>query len=158
MAQDHDMADSGRGVDFDAASKVGTEEITVLLERMGLDVGCNFVGREEDRLNYDITGPDAHVFSQDGPTLDALQYLAYVLVGRRLGERYSICIDAEGYRERRRQELTEYALRTAEEAVLDPLRPHERRIVHLALRGRDDVETYSEGEEPFRRIIISPKD
>jgi spoIIIJ-associated protein len=164
MAEDHDSSGPGPGLSADPPAQAGLEEITSIVDLMGIDCRCSFAGREEDRLNYEVAGPDARLFSEDGPTLDALQYLAYVLVARRLGERYSISIDAEGYRERRRQELTDYARKMADEAVavgqeavLDPMRPHERRIVHLALRDRSDVETYSEGEEPFRRLVISPK-
>ena len=164
MAYNNDTGGNGRGVDFDTAAKTALEEISVIVKHMGLDCECSFRGREEDRLNFEITGKEANLLGQDGATLDALQYLAYVLVGKRMGERYSISLDADGYRERRNQELVAYATQVADqavagrqEAVLDPLRPHERRIVHLALRERTDVETYSEGDEPFRRLVISPK-
>lgn len=164
MAYQNDSDGAGRGADYDTAAQAALEEISAIVRHMGLDCECSSRGREDDRLNFEITGKEANLLGQDGATLDALQYLAYVLVGKRMGERYSICLDADGYRDKRRQELIAHATQIADqavaagqEAVLDPLRPHERRIVHLALRERDDVETYSEGDEPFRRLVISPK-
>jgi spoIIIJ-associated protein len=164
MGYHNDSGDVGRGTDYATASKTALDEMNKLFGLMGLTCEATYTGQEEDRLNYEITGPDANIFSQDGPTLDALQYLAYVLVGRLLGDRYSLSLDAEGYRERRRAELIEMATKIADEAVaagqeavLDPMRPHERRIVHMVLRERNDIETYSEGEEPFRCLVISPK-
>ncbi len=164
MEYHNEMADAGRGDDFASATLASHEELVKLIGLMGLQCEVRSLGREEDRLSFEISGPDAYLLSQDGPTLDALQYLVYVVVGRRLGERYSVSLDAEGYRERRRKELIDHAMKIADqaveagqEAVLDPLRPHERRIVHMALRERTDIETYSEGDEPYRRLIISPK-
>ncbi len=96
-------------------------------------------------------------------TLQALQYLVNV-VANRGEERYqSILLDVEGYRDRRAEVLQRLArrkarrvLETGQRVALDPMNPWERRVVHMALRDMEGVETHSEGEEPARRVVISP--
>ncbi|MBC8101987.1 MAG: KH domain-containing protein, partial [Cytophagales bacterium] len=114
-------------------------------------------------LGFD--GPDAHLLvGRAGRTLDALQYLASNVVNRRGGRaRLHVIFDADSYRARREVTLKQLAAdlaaqvaSTGQEAVLDPLSPLERRIVHNALKDQPGVRTYSEGEEPERYIIISP--
>lgn len=100
-----------------------------------------------------------------GETLNALQYLTNLVVNRQLeGEHVRIVLDVEGYREEREETLIAYAGRMAEKCVksgrkveLDPMNPHERRIVHIALEADDRVETLSYGSEPFRKVVITPK-
>jgi spoIIIJ-associated protein len=137
-----------------------------LLELMGLDCQAELSGCEEGRGQIEITGPDvALVIGKHGQTIDALQFLSGLIASRALGGWVPINLDAAGYRDRRAAALTQMAKEVAaqvkekgEEAVLDVLRPHERRIVHLALRDEEGIVTYSEGEEPFRRVVISPAD
>ncbi|MCU0306784.1 MAG: hypothetical protein MUE51_03275 [Thermoleophilia bacterium] len=103
---------------------------------------------------------------RDGEVIDALQYLAAQVVRRAEGGSHRrVVIDAAGYRARREELLRRLAVRAAEEALefgeeieLDPMSPHDRRIVHMALAEREDVETRSEGEEPRRRIVVAPAD
>jgi spoIIIJ-associated protein len=99
-----------------------------------------------------------------GETLNALQYLINLCVNKNQLQKSKIILDVEGYRKRRVETLEKLALRLAEKAkrrgkniVLEPMNPQERRIIHTALQGRDDIYTYSEGEEPFRKIVISPR-
>ena len=105
------------------------------------------------------------VIGKHGTTINALQYLVGLVVQKRTGERTRLVIDAEGYRSRREQALKEMALTYAQrvkdsghEAVLDALQSYERRIIHNSLADDPDVFTYSEGEEPDRRVVISPRE
>ena len=98
-----------------------------------------------------------------GQTLDALQLLCYRAASMGVSDRKRVTIDAAGYRERRREMLEEEAEIAAEranrngEAVrLEPMSASERRMVHEVLKDRNDVETYSEGDEPERRIVVAP--
>ncbi|HWH13260.1 MAG TPA: R3H domain-containing nucleic acid-binding protein [Miltoncostaeaceae bacterium] len=112
-----------------------------------------------------LTAPEAGaVVGRGGEVIDAIQYLAAQAVSRAEGGgRRRVMVDAGDYRRTRAQMLEELAVRAAEEAVeygeeieLDPMTPHDRRIVHLALKDRTDVTTRSEGDEPRRRIIVEP--
>jgi predicted RNA-binding protein Jag len=105
------------------------------------------------------------VIGKHGSTINALQYLVGLILQKRTGERTRLVIDAEGYRNRREQALKEMALTYAQrvresghEAVLDALQSYERRIIHNSLADDPDVFTYSEGEEPDRRVVISPRE
>ena len=98
-----------------------------------------------------------------GETLDALEYLVDQIANRPPHERIRIVLDAEGYRERTAERLREMALRLAEKAARTgeripcrPMNARDRRVVHLALRDEAGVETFSEGEGAFRRVVISP--
>lgn len=106
----------------------------------------------------------AVIIGKHGQTIDAIQYLVGIITNRRLPEKVRVVVDVEGYRSRREEALTNQALylsskvkETGEEAVLDPLHANERRIIHTALADDPDVYTYSEGEEPERYVVISPK-
>lgn len=137
-----------------------------LLDLMGLDCKAELKGCESGRGQIEISGGDvALVIGKHGQTIDAVQFLSGLIASRATGTWVPISVDAAGYRERRAAALTQMAQEVAaqvkekgEEAVLDVLRPHERRIVHLALRDEEGIATYSEGEEPFRRVVISPAD
>ncbi|MBM3493193.1 MAG: KH domain-containing protein [Armatimonadetes bacterium] len=123
-------------------------------------------GVDGSYLKVELIGEDANrIFGEHGRMLDALQFLANLIISRRLGPGVRVLLDAAGYRERRLKMLadlaTEYASEVKarhEECEIDSLPPHERRIIHQLLSEDPDVITYSEGEEPDRRIIIAPKD
>jgi spoIIIJ-associated protein len=99
-----------------------------------------------------------------GDTLDALQYLANIISNKsHEADRKRIILDAEGYRSRREETLTRLAKRlaarvkrTGHKVVLEPMSPLERRLIHTALQNDPEVKTLSEGEEPYRRLVISP--
>jgi spoIIIJ-associated protein len=115
--------------------------------------------------SVDGVGADALV-GRGGAVIDALQYLGSQVVSRAEGGgRYRVTLDADGYRARREAALVALAERAAAEAVefgeeieLDAMTPHDRRIVHMTLKDRDDVVTRSEGDEPRRRIVVEPAD
>lgn len=100
-----------------------------------------------------------------GQTIDAIQHLASrVALGDGTGPRYRVVVDADGYRARRRQALEGQADDAADEALrfqrpvaLDAMTASERRVVHEHLRDREDVETHSEGDEPDRHLVVTPR-
>jgi spoIIIJ-associated protein len=111
-----------------------------------------------------LTGKNMGILiGRRGETLDALQYLVNLVANKNIRyDRKKIIIDAEGYRERREETLVRLAHRLAERVrrtgiklVLEPMNPQERRIIHTTLQDDIYVQTYSEGEDPFRRIVIS---
>lgn len=123
------------------------------------------VEEKEGILLIDMQGAGLGVLiGKRGETLDALQYLVNLGINKGREERYKVVLDVEGYRTRREQTLEDLALKLAEKArqrgrnvVLEPMNSRERRIIHTALQGIDDIYTYSEGEEPYRKIVISPR-
>jgi spoIIIJ-associated protein len=137
--------------------------LSEILRAMKLDLS---VARrdEPDRVVLEMSGTDAGILtSQRGQALDALQYLLTYMVSRKVHGKVRLMLDAEGYRSRREQSLRRLALELArqvrdsgQEAVMDALSPAERRVVHLALANEPGVTTYSEGEDPNRRVVISP--
>lgn len=120
---------------------------------------------DEGELILDITGDDlAVLIGRHGRTLESLQFLITSILYRKLGFRYPVVIDVEGYKSRQRQKIEDIAYSAAQRAVeqdrrikLRPMTPYERRIVHLYLRNDDRVETKSEGEGHARRVVIIPR-
>lgn len=135
-----------------------------IFQTMDLDVKIN-ISENEKAMFINLEGPDLGILiGRRGETLDALQYLVNLSVNKNQETRKKIIIDIEGYRNRREKTLQKLALKLADKAkqrgrnvVLEPMSSQERRIIHTALQGRDDIYTFSEGEEPYRKIIISPK-
>lgn len=119
----------------------------------------------EDYILVEVHGADLGILiGAHGRTLNALQDIVNLAANRGEAEWRKILVDVEGYREQRRRKLEEYAQRMAQRVAaektrlaLEPMNSFERRIVHLALADNEEVETASEGEEPFRRVVISPK-
>jgi spoIIIJ-associated protein len=104
------------------------------------------------------------LIGRHGQTLNALQYLINLAIRRVNEEPGRVIIDVAGYRKRREENLKRLALSAAERVkkkgrkeILNPMSPTERRIIHLTLQNNKEVMTYSEGEDPYRRVIISPK-
>ena len=110
----------------------------------------------------DVTAPDlAVLIGRHGRTLDALQVMFSLLVSRKLGFRYPVVVDVEGYKSRRQdkvasmaQSAAERAIRTHKSVSLPPMNAYERRLVHIALRSNDAVDTHSEGSDPDRHVVI----
>ncbi len=134
-----------------------------IAEGLGLDVEVE-VEESGGVLTGRLNGEDVGLFiGRHGQTIDAVQHLAQRIVFPEGPAAVRVVIDANGYRERRTEALraeaddaAEEALRSGEAVELDPLPPFERRIVHEYLRERGDVETHSEGDEPERRLVVSP--
>jgi spoIIIJ-associated protein len=135
-----------------------------LLGHMGIDAVAEPV-LHHDHMYVDIVGDDeddmALLIGRHGQTLDAIQELTRMVVGRRLDERVRVIVDVEDYRKRREERLeekardaAERALRTGTEEVLEPMNPFERKIVHDAVATIEGVESSSRGEEPERSVVI----
>jgi spoIIIJ-associated protein len=158
--------------DLDADARVGRDILTNLLDKMEIEKAEVIVRRagpvdEHDSSPWllDISGPDlSSLIGRRGETLAALQYITRLIASRELQHRANIVIDAAGYKSRRSKMLHDLALRMADQAtrskrtvMLEPMPPYERRIVHLALRNRGDVQTKSVGEGSSRKVTIIPK-
>lgn len=120
---------------------------------------------DERELILDITGDNlAVLIGRHGKTLDALQFIVSAITTRVLGFRYPMVVDVEGYKNRQRQKIESLARSAASRAdqqhkaiKLRPMTPYERRIVHIALRDDDRVETASEGEGSSRHVVVLPR-
>jgi len=145
----------------------GAERVRDLLGRLAqafdLDVRVT-VAERDGEIFGEFAGEDVGpLIGHRGQVLDAIQHLAYRMAFRGGRDRGRVLVDAGGYRERRAVALRAMAERAAQDAVrsgrrvaLEPMSPLERRVVHEHLKERVDVETYSEGEEPARRLIVAP--
>lgn len=119
---------------------------------------------DEGEILLDVVGADlAILIGRHGRTLESLQFLTSSIVNRKLGFRYPVVVDVEGYKYRRRQKLEQLARSAASRACrqhapvrMHPMTPYERRIVHLALREDSRVTTISEGEDPRRMVVVHP--
>lgn len=119
---------------------------------------------DDGELILDITGNDlAVLIGRHGKTLDALQFIVSAITVRAIGFRYPVVVDVEGYKNRQRQKLESIAHSSANRAAsqhrnvkLRPMTPYERRIIHIALREDDRVETASEGEGSARHVVVFP--
>ena len=126
------------------------------------DVSCE---REECLINVNIVGNDMGLLiGKRGQTLDSLQYLTSLVVNKESGTYFKVKIDTENYRARRKETLENLARniaskvkKTRKPVSLEPMNPYERRIIHSALQNDKMVETYSEGEEPNRKVVIAIK-
>ncbi|MGI6328076.1 MAG: RNA-binding cell elongation regulator Jag/EloR [Dethiobacteria bacterium] len=129
--------------------------------------GKVIVEREsEEELFFNISGKELGLLiGKRGSTLNALQYLMNVILHRQFALAESrVIIDIENYREKRKVTLEQLAknlaskvMRTKKEVVLEPMTPQERRIIHIALKNNKNVVTYSYGDDPHRKVIISPR-
>lgn len=120
---------------------------------------------DNGELIFDITNPDlAVLIGRHGKTLDAIQILVSTIINKKLNFRFPVVIDVESYKNRRKEKVVQLALSCASKAInqrrtvkLHPMSAYERRLIHLTLRGEKRVNTYSEGEEPERRVVIQPR-
>jgi spoIIIJ-associated protein len=143
------------------------ERVRALLEQvvdaLDLDAGVS-VEEDDERILGAIEGEELGLLiGRRGQTIDALQLLCYRAAFRGHAERKRVVVDAAGYRERRRELVERQADRAAERALdtgreieLEPMSPTERKIVHDRLAERTGLETFSEGEEPARCVIVAP--
>ncbi|MCQ2559996.1 MAG: protein jag [Clostridia bacterium] len=135
-----------------------------ILEAMEIEAEI-VLNETEDCVNINLNGADLGILiGRRGDTMDALQYLISLAVNRGQEVRKKIFLDIEDYRAKREITLQNLAMKLADKAVLrgrnvvlEPMSSLERRVIHTALQSRNDVATFSEGEEPYRKIIITPK-
>src|SRR5688500_10789767 len=157
------MSESGPQRPEAAADRVH-EMLETVKEALGLDADVR-VEQDEEGIRGVLDGDDLGLFiGRHGQTIDAVQHLAYKAANRDAGRAgVRVVIDAAGYRARREQALHRQADEAAADAVrgrrpvaLDAMSATERRVVHEYLKDRDDVETYSEGTEPDRHLVVAP--
>ena len=158
--------------DLENMRAIAQATVAELLEKMDIPrarVESQIVYNEDDEgrdpgIIVDILGDDLSILiGKRAETLNALQYIARLIVGKEIGHGVNLTVDVEGYRTRREKNLRQLARRMASQAVktgrkqmLEPMPPNERRIIHIELRDHDEVTTESVGEEPRRKITIIP--
>ena len=119
----------------------------------------------ENNMDVDLSGDDMGVLiGKRGQTLDSIQYLLSLVINKNMEDYIRVKVDTENYRQRRKETLENLAKniaykvkRTKRPVSLEPMNPYERRIIHSALQNDKYVTTHSEGEEPFRRVVVSMK-
>ena len=134
-----------------------------VVKEMGLKVTVK-VSCNADSIYVDIDGEDSgSIIGKRGSTLDAIQYLTSLVVNKDKNNYTRVVIDAEGYRQKREKTLEKLANRLADKVSrtgrsvrLEPMNPYERKVIHTALQVRKEVTTRSEGEEPYRKVVIEP--
>jgi spoIIIJ-associated protein len=165
----------GAGVDLGDEQKmimqIARTVLEGLLEKMKVraKVEASYIDNQEDKdepvLLLDIVGDDLSILiGRRSETLNALQYITNLIVGKELGHWVPLIVDVQGYRIRRERQLRQLARRMADQAMqsgrrqtLEPMPSNERRLIHLELRDHADVVTRSVGEEPYRKVTISLK-
>lgn len=123
------------------------------------------IDNEEDTVNINLSGEDMGVLiGKRGQTLDSLQYLVSLVANKESEKYFRVKLDTENYRERRKETLESLAKniayrvkRTRKPVSLEPMNPYERRIIHSTLQNDKYVSTKSEGEEPFRHVVVFMK-
>lgn len=152
-------------VDLDEIADVAIETLQGILSYFNIgEVTIDEYEGDEGELILDITGDDLGVLiGRYGRTLDALQFIVSSIDFKKLGFRYPVVVDVEGYKSRQREKIESIARSSARKAAsqdrdiaLRPMNPYERRIVHITLKDDPRVETESEGEGPERHVVIKP--
>ncbi len=133
-----------------------------ILEKMGVEAELQVKAGAESAMVDIVTANSGAVIGKRGETLDALQYLVFMIANRGDKEYYRIILNSADYRERRRKTLEELAakiarnvLRSGRQTALEPMNPYERRIIHSAIAEIEGVNSRSVGEEPYRKVVIS---
>lgn len=141
--------------------------LTNVLSHMGINA-TNLIKKDENTLLVEITDISPSdmgiLIGKRGNTLDSIQYLLSLAVNKNREDYLKVVVDSEGYRAKREATLKKLAGKMAEKAKysrrpvkLEPMNPYERRIIHSTLQSFDGVNTYSEGDEPYRRVVIVAK-
>lgn len=136
-----------------------------IVKEMDLDVKYE-INQTENNINVNFTGVNVGLLiGKRGETLDSVQYLCNLIANKVRNNKYMhVSLDAENYRSKREQSLIKLAHKMALRAeetrkniILEPMTPYERKIIHMALQNDSLVETYSQGEEPYRKVVIALK-
>jgi spoIIIJ-associated protein len=155
---------SGEGKWPDEPAERVRELVAGVLDELDLE-GEVEVREDDERIEAEVVGDGDYglLIGKRGQTIDALQLLCFQAAFRGLRDRKRVVLDAAGYRDRRKEVLTARADRAAEQALernvsveMDPMSAQERRVVHEHLKDRSGVETFSEGDEPRRCVVVAP--
>jgi spoIIIJ-associated protein len=149
--------------DIGAAGSRVQELLERIVDGVGVEASIH-VEEDDEEVRADLEGEDLGLLiGRHGQVIDAIQHIAYRIAARGVSNRKRVVVDAAGYRERRAVALRAAADQAAEAAVrddravtLEAMTALERKVVHEHLKSRHDVETYSEGEEPERRLVVAP--
>ena len=147
-----------------ATESEAADFINTLVEKMGIDVTVESL-KNDECFYIEISGKDSRtVIGKRGQTLDSVQYLTNLVVNKDKEEYVRTIIDVEGYRSRREKTLVQLGVKlankvqkTGRSVKLEPMNPYERKVVHSTLQGIEGITTRSEGEEPYRRVIVEKK-
>ncbi|WP_238544736.1 RNA-binding cell elongation regulator Jag/EloR [Geomicrobium sp. JCM 19037] len=139
--------------------------LSTILECMQVDLTIDIHQLKENEARFNLEGEDVGItIGKRGQTLESLQYLTNLAANRHADRFYRIELDAENYRERRQKTLEQLAFRLAEKAkrtkrkvTLEPMQAKERKLIHQTLQKDRAIETFSDGKEPRRHIVIAPK-
>ncbi len=151
---------------IEGMKKEASEFLTKVFAAMDLKVTSTFdYNKEDNTLNINLDGDTMGVLiGKRGQTLDSLQYLVSLVINKGTAEYVRVKVDTENYRARRKDTLENLAKnisfkvkRTRRSVTLEPMNPYERRIIHSALQNDRYVTTHSEGEEPFRKVVVTLK-
>jgi len=142
----------------------GLDFLKDITDKMGLKVSIKAFA-SENSLFFEITGSDSGtIIGKRGQTLDSIQYLTSLVANKGKEKYLRVIVDAENYRAKRERTLEQLANRLGEKVVktgksvrLEPMNPYERKVIHATLQKNTSVNTRSEGEEPYRRIVIEKK-
>ena len=150
----------------DEAVAAAKEFLQKIFNSMHIEVAMEkFINKNDGSVTFRLHGDDMGILiGKHGQTLDSLQYLTNLVANKNSNERVRVIIDVEDYRDRRIETLNRLAARladkvkrTGERVALEPMNPHERKIIHMALQGDRRVTTLSEGDEPYRHVVIELK-
>ena len=144
-------------------AQVGEDFLAQVLEKMEIEAEIE-VQVTGQKINMNVSGEKMGLLiGKRGENLDALQYLINLVVNKNTEKYTRVILDTENYRQRREETLKKLAFRLAKKAshtgrrvILEPMNPYDRRIIHSALQHSKTVKTYSEGKEPYRKIVIIP--
>lgn len=144
--------------------KIAVTFLNEMFQAMHMNVSIE-TKLKEKQLSIELSGDEIGVLiGKRGQTLDSIQYLVSLVVNKGNSPYISILLDTENYRQRRKETLESLAYNLAKKVkqtkrnvVLEPMNPYERRIIHSTLQGNHYVETVSEGEDPYRHIVVKPK-
>lgn len=137
-----------------------------VFQSMGMQVNIEItIDEVENQMNIDLSGEEMGILiGKRGITLDSLQYLVSLVINRNTEDYMKVKLDTENYRERRKETLENLAHNLAHKVkrihrpvYLEPMNPYERRVIHSALQKDKYVETHSEGDEPYRKVVITLK-
>jgi len=135
-----------------------------LFRSMDLEVKMD-ISQKNDTLSVNIEGPNMGVIiGRRGQTLDSIQYILSLVVNKTSDKYIKVFVDTENYRQKREDTLIRLANKMASKVrkagktiALEPMNPYERRIIHASLQSNPYIQTYSEGEEPFRKVVVALK-
>lgn len=149
-----------------SVEEIGRAFLNDVFQAMNMEVAIDIKYNEEEKsMDIELSGNEMGVLiGKRGQTLDSLQYLVSLVVNKESEEYIHVKVDTENYRQRRKETLENLAKniaykvkRTKRSVSLEPMNPYERRIIHSALQNDKYVTTHSEGEEPFRRVVVTLK-